>query len=135
MKYKLLLLNCIATLGSVWASANGDTPGTGEDNVEKNDIVGGVFHNDTKKPINNVSVTAYASNKKEKIVLTDVNGNFSFDDLKPGAYKFVFEKDGYRKITREKIISRIDEAYSMNITMEEHASFDFMPGPSHFFEN
>jgi hypothetical protein len=61
MKYKLLLLTCIANLGSVWASANGDTPGTGEDNVKKNDIIGAVFHNDTKKPINRVSVTAYAS--------------------------------------------------------------------------
>ena len=35
--------------------------------------------------------------KKEKVVITDGTGAYSFDDLKPGVYKFVFEKEGYKK--------------------------------------
>jgi hypothetical protein len=89
-----------------------------------------------RNPLSNVSVTAYlaSTSKKEKVTTTDVNGNFYFDDLKPGTYKFVFEKDGFKKISREKIIARANEALQLSVTMQEHASFDFMPGPSHFFD-
>lgn len=129
MKRKFLLLSCFITIFSLIASAN-----TGEENAKKSDIIGGVFNFDTKKPISNVSVTAYSNAKKEKVIVTDSHGNFSFNDLKPGTYRFVFEKDGYKKVIREKYIARVDEAQQLNIQMEEHASFDFMPGPSQFFD-
>lgn len=134
MKFKVFLFCCTALFGSFAASATID-PGNGTENASKNDIVGGVFSVDSKKPLGNVTVTAYAANKKEKMVVTDNNGNFSFDNLKPGVYKFVFQKDGYKRITREKVIHRVDEAYQLNIKLEEHPNFDFMPGPSHFFDN
>lgn len=134
MNYKVFFFSCTAVLFSYAASAAID-PGNGTENASKNDIVGGVYSVDSKKPLGNVTVTAYASNKKEKKVLTDDKGNFSFDDLKPGVYKFVFQKDGYKRITREKVIHRVDEAYQLNIKLEEHPNFDFMPGPSHFFDN
>ena len=131
MKFKAVLLSCFTFFVSLCAFAG---PGVGDDVVRKTDIAGGVFHNDTKKPLNSVTVTAYNASKKEKVVVSDVNGNFSFDDLKPGTYKFVFEKDGFKKVTREKTIARPDEAQQLNIMMEEHSAFDFAPGLSHFFE-
>ena len=129
MKRKYLLLSCFITVFSFLASAN-----TGEENAKKTDVMGGVFSQDTKKPLSQVSITAYSSAKKEKVIVTDAHGHFSFDDLKPGTYRFVFEKEGYKKVTKEKYIAKADEAQQLNIHMQEHASFDFMPGPSQFFD-
>ena len=129
MTRKYLLLCCFITLFSFLASAN-----TGEESAKKSDVMGGVFTYDTKKPLSQVSITAYSNSKKEKVIVTDAQGHFSFDDLKPGNYKFVFEKDGYKKVTREKYIAKANEAQQLNIHMQEHSSFDFMPGPSHFFD-
>jgi hypothetical protein len=96
MNFKLLILTFFFCAATVAAHATATPPGTGEES-KKNDIVGGVIHADTKKPLSNVSVTAYSTaSKKEKIVLTDNNGNYSFNELKPGTYKLVFEKDGFR---------------------------------------
>jgi uncharacterized protein (DUF2141 family) len=137
MRLKFLLLTCFAAILTLGAAANVTDPGTGEENLKKsNDVVGAVYHNDSKKPLGNVSVTAYStlSSKKEKVVVTDANGNFSFNDLKPGSYKLVFEKSGFKKVTKEKFISREDEAFQINVHMEEHKSFDFMPGSSQFFD-
>ncbi len=133
MKFKFLLIACFTMLASCWAGAT-ETPGSGENEVKKTDIAGGVYDSDTKKPINSVTVTVYAASKKEKSVLSDANGAFSFDDLKPGTYKFVFEKDGYKKLIKEKTIVRADEGRLLNVAMEEHPAFDFTPGPSHFFD-
>lgn len=130
MKLRILLLSTLAVFAGLIASAKGIDP---KNLAKKNEIMGGVFESDSKKPINNVSVTAYLSSKKEKVTTTDVNGMFSFNDLKPGNYKLVFEKDGYKRISREKITIRPDEGLQLNIMMDEHSSFDFMPGPSHFF--
>jgi hypothetical protein len=128
MRLKLLLLCCFAVLASVIANA-APAPKEADGTTSKNDINGGVFHNETKKPLSSVSVTAYlTTNKKEKVVVSDVNGNYAFDDLKPGIYKFVFEKDGYRKVTKEKIIIKTDEGFELNIAMMQEKDFDFVPG-------
>src|SRR5438128_1347635 len=124
MKKKLFLL-AFATLGLLVARASDGTPGDGK----KDDVNGFVIHSETKKPLKDVSVTAYNVSKKEKIVLTDESGSFSFDDLKPGTYRFVFEKAGFRKITREKVVIKTDEAYQLNIEMIESNDFDIMPSP------
>ena len=92
MKRKYLLLTCFITILSIVASAN-----TGEENAKKSDVAGGVFNVDTKKPLGQVSVTAYSNTKKEKVIVTDSQGHFSFNDLKPGTYRFVFEKEGFKK--------------------------------------
>ena len=129
MRRKYLLLSCFITVFSFIASAN-----TGEENAKKSDVMGGVITHDSKKPLSNVSITAYSNTKKEKVIVTDAHGHFSFNDLKPGNYRFVFEKEGYKKVTKDKYIAKADEAQQLNIQMQEHASFDFMPGPSHFFD-
>ena len=129
MKQKLILLaGCLFGFIVAKANTNSDDPGIGK----KEDVMGFVVHAESKKPLKDVSVTAYFVSRKEKIVLTEEDGSFSFDELKPGTYKFVFEKAGYRKITKEKVVIKTDEAYQLNIEMIESNDFDIMPSPSHF---
>lgn len=127
MKQKLFLLG-ICLMGFAAARAADIGPGDGK----KDDVNGLVIHAETKKPLKDVSITAYNVTKKEKVVLTDEDGVFSFDDLKPGTYKFVFEKAGFRKSTKEKVVVKTDEAFQMNIEMIENSDFDIMPSPGHF---
>jgi hypothetical protein len=108
------------------ARANSTDP-TAEEN-KKADIAGGVLHTDTKKPLSNVSVTAYSATKKEKVVYTDAKGYYSFDELKGGTYRLVFEKDGYKKVTREKVTIRPDEGCQLNVEMHEEKEFEILPG-------
>jgi hypothetical protein len=127
MKSKIFML-AACLLGFVAAKANNDGPGDGK----KDELNGVVVHSETRKPMKDVSVTAYLVSKKEKVVATDDAGNFAFDELKPGVYKFVFEKAGYKKITKEKVIIKTDEAFQLNIEMIETTSFELMPSPFHF---
>lgn len=123
MKQKSLLL-AFCLLGFVVAKAN-NGPGDGK----KDELNGIVVHSETKKPLKDVSVTAYLVSKKEKIVLSDDEGGFSFDELKPGTYKFVFEKSGFKKITKEKVVIKTDETFLMKIEMIEMSNFEIMPSP------
>ncbi len=132
MKLKTILLSCMLVFVSAVAKANTD-PSDADEKSKKDEINGGVYHDETKRPLTNVSVTAYLfANKKEKIILSDNNGNYAFDDLKPGTYKFVFEKSGYKKVTREKIIIKTDEGYQLNVEMSQEKDFDFVPGAFNF---
>ncbi len=132
MKLKLTLLACLIVFASAIAKAN-KTSHDVDDTEKKDEINGGVFHTETKKPLTNVSVTAYlAANKKEKTVVSDGSGNYAFNDLKPGTYKFVFEKDGYKKVTKEKILIKTDDGFQLNIEMTEEKDFDFVPGAFNF---
>lgn len=126
MKIKLLLLIGFAVFASLAAKANND-PGESAENTKKSDILGGVFNSGTRKPLNSVSVTAYLTSKKEKTVITDGNGNYSFDDLKPGTYRLVFEKEGYKKVTKDKVMIKTDDGFQLNIEMMEQEDFDFRP--------
>jgi hypothetical protein len=116
-------------LGSIIARANGNDPG------KKEDIMGSVVNAEGKKPLKDVSVTAYLSSKKEKVVITNGSGTYAFDDLKPGVYKFVFEKEGFKKVIKEKICVKVDEGFQMDIEMLLDNSEDLMPSPSHFLYN
>lgn len=131
MRTKTLLLISTFILGSFIAKANGNDPTTGK----KQDILGSVLTAEGKKPLKDVSVTAYLSSKKEKVVITDGTGAYSFDDLKPGVYKFVFEKEGFKKVVKEKVCVKVDEGFQMDIEMLEDSAADLMPSPSHFLYN
>jgi len=131
MKYKLLLLTII--FGAAFTARANATPGPGgSEETKKTDIAGGVVHADTKKPLANVSVAAYTANKKEKTATTDSNGNYFFTDLKPGTYRLVFEKDGFKKVTKDKITIRPDEGCQLNVAMDEEEAFQIMPGLFYF---
>jgi hypothetical protein len=131
MKYRLLLFSIFFSFIACYAKANTKgNPGINEvnDASRKNDVAGGVTHAESRKPLSNVSVTAYSSSKKEKVVLTDGNGYYAFSDLKPGTYRLVFEKDGYKKVTKDKVIIRSEEGCQLNIAMFEDEGFQIMPG-------
>lgn len=99
---------------------------------KKDELNGTVVHSQSKRPLKDVSITAYLISKKEKITLTDDMGTYSFDELKPGVYKFVFEKAGYKRMTKEKVVIKTDEAFQMNIEMMEQDDFEIIPSPFHF---
>jgi hypothetical protein len=127
MKKKFFML-AVAVMGFAVAKANtGDDPGRGTG--KKDDLSGVVVHAESKKPLKDVSVTAILISKKEKIVVTDDEGSFSFDELKPGTYKFIFEKAGFKKITKEKVIIKTDEAFQLNIEMIQSNDYEIMPSP------
>ena len=130
MKPKTLLLIATFNLGSLVTKASNNDPGLGK----KEDILGMVMNAEGKKPLKDVSITAYLSSKKEKVVITDITGAYAFDDLKPGIYKFVFEKEGYKKVVKEKVAVKVDEAFQLDIEMLED-NVDVMPSPSHFLYN
>jgi hypothetical protein len=127
MKPKFILL-AISLLGFAATKANTGGPGEGK----KDELNGIVIHAESKKPLKDVSVTAILVSKKEKVVMTDDEGSFAFDELKPGTYKFIFEKAGYKKITKEKVVIKTDEAFQLNIEMIESNDFEIMPSPFSF---
>jgi len=134
MKPKFLLL-VISLLGFAVAQANtgpDPDPSPCKEKNKKNEVNGVITHSDNKKPIRDVSVTAYSVTKKEKTVQTDDSGNFAFDELKPGTYRFVFEKAGFKRVTKEKVVVKTDEGFQMNIEMIENKDFELMPSPFHF---
>ena len=131
MKPKPLLLIAAFILGSLIANAKNSDPGLGK----KEDIMGSVMNAEGKKPLKDVSITAYLSSKKEKVVITDITGAYAFDDLKPGIYKFVFEKEGYKKVVKEKVTVKVDEGFQLDIEMLQDNAADVMPSPSHFLYN
>lgn len=133
MKQRLLLLIAICTLGCLQSKASGINPV--EPNPGKvNEVAGNIVDGDSKKPLQNVTVTAYSTTKKEKFVLTDEFGRFEFDELKTGTYKLVFEKEGYRRVIREKVAIKTDETFQMRIEMLEADGFDLLSPPFQFFD-
>lgn len=131
MKPKLLLL-AIGLLGVVMAKANTGPESPCFEKGKKNDLAGVILHSESKKPLKDVIVTAYLTSTKQKAVQTDESGNYGFDELKPGTYKFVFEKSGYKKVTKEKVVVKTDEAFQLNIEMIESKEFDIVPSPMLF---
>ena len=130
MKSKIFLL-AFSLFGFVVAKA-GTIIGPGEGDGKRDEINGTVVHSESKKPLKDVNVTAYLISKKEKVVITNDDGDFAFDELKPGTYKFVFEKAGFKKITKEKVVIKTDEAFQLNIEMIESSDFEIMPSPFYF---
>lgn len=133
MKFRILLMTFFL-FSFVIAKANTDPEPSGTClKGKKENLIGTVTHSDNKKPLKDVNVTAYLVSKKEKTIVTDDEGSFAFGELKPGVYKLVFEKAGYKKITKEKVVVKTDEAFQLNIEMiEQSGGFDLLPSPLHF---
>ena len=111
------------------------TAGTREDNnrVDPEDVYGSVIQAGKDKPLKDVIITAFLQSKKEKIVLTNINGEYGIDNLPAGTYKLVFEKDGFRRVVKEKVIVKPNSGIELNIEMEAKG-FDLGPSPFHFIE-
>jgi hypothetical protein len=134
MKSKIFLLISTFIVLSLVSKAGVSNP-CDHDPGKKEDIGGNVLNGENRKPLKDVSVTAYLSSKKEKVVITDGCGGYGFEDLKPGIYKFVFEKEGFRKVVKEKIVVKVDEAFQLDIEMIQDNNTDVMPSPLHFLHN
>jgi len=129
MPNKFIPLVLLLLLCSLFSFANNGEKGKKDDP----DLMGVIVAAETGKPIRDVNITAYSNSKKEKSVTSNAAGNFSLTDLKPGTYKFVFEKDGFEKVVREKIVLKTKEDYQLTIQMfEEESIFDLIPSPLHF---
>jgi len=131
MKFRYLLFTSIliASAYQVHASA-----GIGRND---DDVNGVVMDAGTRKPLKDVSVIAIMNSKKEKVVISDANGGFSLDDLKPGTYKLIFEKDGYKRMVRDKVVipSNPSAPIQVKIEMEEsHTASERGPSVWHFFD-
>jgi len=131
MKPKLILM-AIGLFSFGMTHATTDPSPVCEGKGKKNDIAGLVVHADNKKPLKDVNITAYLISKKEKAVQTDELGGYSFEALKPGTYKLVFEKAGFKKVTKEKVVIKTEESFLLNIEMIESKDFDLVPSPLHF---
>ena len=126
MKNKCLPLLLLLLLAGFFSFANNG----GKEKKEDPDMNGIVVAAETGKPIKDVSIIAYSNSKKEKSVFSNGSGAFSMADLKPGIYKFVFQKEGYEKVVREKMVLKANEDYQLSIQMfEEENVFDLMPSP------
>ena len=105
-------------------------------NVDVVLVKGVVLDKESRKPLKDVNVTAISQSKTEKIVSTDNNGAFHFIMLKPDTYRLVFEKEGYKKVIKDKV--EVKEKIPVRINVE---LFEFIPisdrEPSiwHFFES
>lgn len=132
MKPKILLLGILFISSSLLCKAN--TIEIGEPGKSISEVAGSVVDADSKKPLKEVTITAYLVNKKEKLVLSDELGHFDFDELKSGMYKLVFEKEGYHKVVKEKVLVKTDETFQLRIEMIENDEFDLLPSPYHFFK-
>lgn len=131
MKFRQLTLTAFFLAMAALAQAGTDNPGE----IDVEDLNGTVMDAHTRKPLRDVSVTIIGQTKKEMIKVSDASGGYSFDDLKPGTYKLVFEKDGYKRQTREKVVIKANVLLQVNIEMEVQDNAERMPSPWHFFDS
>jgi len=135
MKLKPFLLSLCACIAMNAAMANENDPGccgTGGEKGKKVDLLGSVVSSGSKKALSNVSITAYRDTKKETVFITDCTGTYLFDELKGGVYKFIFEKEGYKTLTKDKVQINENEPFKLDVEMVEEKVFDMMPSPFHF---
>ncbi len=137
MKVMRNLLAVILILSVNEAMANGEdkNAANGKTTINQDDVYGLITDADSDKPLKDVTVTAILLSKKEKASQSDYNGEYAIDELKPGIYKLVFEKDGYKRVVKEKVVIKANATTLLNIEMEQGSGrFDMMPSPFHFFE-
>lgn len=127
MKPKIFLL---AAGLLTFAAAQATTDPNPCEKKKIDEVTGVILHSENKKPLKDVSITAYSSGIRKTISTGDA-GNYSFDELKPGTYRFVFEKAGFKRVTKEKVVIRTDETFQLNIEMIESKDMDLMPSPFH----
>lgn len=116
------LFLCVALAACVFAKASVSAP-------PSSDLSGSVIDGETKKPLNNVSITLILQSSKEKKSATsDSNGNYSFDGIKSGIYRVIYQRDGYKKVTRDNVSLREDDGTAINIELFESDPPHWIPG-------
>lgn len=105
-----------------------------EEKLSPDNVFGKIFTEESNRPIKDVTITAILLNKKEKFTISNTDGEYGLSELKPGVYRLIFEKDGYRKVVKEKVTIKANTQIEMNIEMEPSLFFDLAPSPLHFFQ-
>jgi len=130
MIFKLFLVVFYASFSlSAWA---GDSRLNHLDNNGKE--VSGHIKSAGQAPLKDVTVTIYTEDNQEIVLHTDKKGSFSIGDLKPGTYKMVFTKNGYQKITRQRVVIKENEGFMVKLQMQENDPLHIFPSPLHFGE-
>lgn len=132
MKWTKTILTLLFAGAGFLAQAT-TNPGEKKTPVEPEDVYGSVVHAGKDKPLKDVIITAFLLSKKEKIAVSNVNGEYGLDNLTPGTYKLVFEKDGYRKVVKDKVIIKPNSGIELNVEME-YKGYELSPSPFHFIE-
>lgn len=102
--------------------------------VDPEMIYGAVKHANSDKPIKDVMITVIQlQTAREKTMQSNQAGEFGIDDLPPGTYKIVFQKDGFKKVVKDKITVKPDRTVELQIEMEE-SSYELGPSLFHFFK-
>lgn len=136
MKPKLFFAIILFMLFGGAVNANTCVKPPEQNNIDTRKINGIVIDMDSKKPLKDVNITAILQSKKEKVVSTDINGGYTIIMLKPGTYKLIFEKDGYKKIVKDKVEIKENIPLQINIEMPEYIPVsDRGPSAWHFFES
>lgn len=110
-----LFLGLFLLLAASASAFTGGHPG----DTEGSNITGKVVNTSDAKPMKEVTVIVSSPClAKPQTVRTDVQGNFNFVQLEPCVYKLTFQTDGYKKITKEKILVVSDKETHIKVTME-----------------
>ena len=133
MKWTKTILTVLLLGAGIIAKANTNPDDEKLKPVDPEDVYGSVILAGKDKPLKDVIITAFLQSKKEKVVISNANGEYGLDNLTPGTYKLVFEKDGYRKVVKEKVIVKPNSGIELNIEME-YKGYELSPSPFHFIE-
>jgi hypothetical protein len=135
MRKALMITGMLVLLTSIRSMAEGQYNHAPGAPIDPDMVFGSVRHAGRDKPLKDVVITVFEENNvKSKTVLTDQEGVFGLSYLKPGTYKIVFQKDGFRKVVREKVTVKPDTGIRLDIEMEE-VSQELGPSPFHFFKH
>lgn len=132
MNLKPLIFSIVLTFFCLAVVADPVAP---DESIGEEAVGGIVMDMSSKKPLKNVNITAVLNSRKEKTALTDMNGGYQFVMLKPGTYKLVFEKEGYKKVIKDRIAVKDKTPLKINIEMPGITDLSER-GPSawHFFD-
>lgn len=118
------------------ADACSNPPPDEENTVDIRKVNGIVLDMNSKKPLKDVNVTVILQSKREKVTTTNVNGGYTIIMLKPGTYRLVFEKEGYKKVVKEKVEIKENTPVQINVEMPEYVPIsDRGPSAWHFFDS
>ncbi|HEX8441539.1 TonB-dependent receptor, partial [Archangium sp.] len=79
-------------------------------------IVGQVVSAESKKPVQDVVVTATSPNLQgEQIVVTDAQGQYRIPQLPPGVYTLRFDKESFKPFSRSEVQLRLDRTIRVNV--------------------
>nr|WP_242594175.1 von Willebrand factor type A domain-containing protein [Corallococcus exiguus] len=81
-------------------------------------IIGTVIDTETKKPLQDVVVTATSpSLQGEQTVVTDVHGNYRIPQLPTGTYTLRFEREAFRPLARPELQLLLNRTIRVNVEL------------------